>query len=64
MQERQALCEAIAGRVAADEAYGEIVQIRLMTGTHDAVAYLADGTVGQESEQARCRVVRVRGAVR
>ncbi|HEY0191223.1 MAG TPA: hypothetical protein VGC42_08900 [Kofleriaceae bacterium] len=58
LTDRQALCQAIAARVAADEDYREVVAIRLLWGQHDAVAYLADGTIGHETERARCAVAR------
>jgi hypothetical protein len=53
---RAALCAAIAARVARDAAYRDVVAIRLVSATHDAVAYLADGTVGAQAERARCDV--------
>jgi hypothetical protein len=56
--DRQALCQAIAARVAGDESYADVVSIRLVSATHDAVAYLADGTVGREIVRATCDVPR------
>ncbi len=52
------LCEAIAARVATDDARADIVSIRLVTGTHDAVEYLARDQVGRETEILRCAVKR------
>lgn len=52
------LCVAIAARVAADAARGDVVAIRLVTGTHDAVEYLARGQVGRETDILRCPVKR------
>jgi hypothetical protein len=52
------LCAAIAARVAADDTRGDITSIRLVSGTHDAVEYLARGQVGHETELVRCTVKR------
>ena len=56
--ERVALCRQIAARVAADDASADVVAIRIVTGTHDAVEYLAHGVIGRERERARCPVER------
>ena len=52
------LCAAIAERVAADDEHADVVAIRLVTGTHDAVEYLARDQVGNETELLRCPVTR------
>lgn len=52
------LCDAIAARVAADDSRADIVSIRFVTGTHDAVEYLARDQVGRETEILRCAVKR------
>lgn len=52
------LCHAIAARVAADDEQRDVVAIRLVTGTHDAVEYLARDQVGKETELLRCPVNR------
>jgi hypothetical protein len=52
------LCDSIAARVAADEEFRDVVAIRIVTGTHDAVEYLARGRIGTEIERARCPVPR------
>lgn len=57
-REASALCDAIAARVAADGALADIVAIRFVIGTHDAVDYLARGRVGRETELLRCTVKR------
>ena len=57
-KELDRLCEAIAARVAADDDYRDVVAIRIVTGTHDAVEYLARGKVGSETERTRCTVTR------
>ncbi len=53
-----ALCAAIAARVAADGDYADVVAIRIVTGTHDAVDFLVRDTLGREVERARCEVTR------
>lgn len=52
------LCTAIASRVANDDAFRDVVAIRIVTGTHDAVDYLARDQVGREVELLRCEVTR------
>jgi hypothetical protein len=55
----QALCEAIAGRVAA--AKGELagaVEIRILRGRHDSIAYFENGALGPEKRLGECRVPR------
>jgi hypothetical protein len=56
--DRAALCAAIAGRVAGDAGYRDVVAIQIVSGAHDAVAYLADGTIGAEHLLARCELRR------
>ena len=48
------LCEKIASRVAGDHDGAKLV--RIVTGTHDAVAYLIGGVIGREVERVRCPV--------
>jgi hypothetical protein len=56
---RAALCAAIAGRVAGDADYRDVVEIRIVRGTHDAVARIAHGAAAlREAVVARCDVVR------
>lgn len=51
------LCHRIAGRVAADEALGAVIEVRIVTGTHDSVAYLTGrDRVGRERLHVRCPV--------
>ena len=52
------LCDAIAARVARDETFADVVAVRIVTGTHDAVEYLARDTIGREVEHVRCAVQR------
>lgn len=52
------LCDQIAARVAADAELSDIAAIRLVSGTHDAVEYLARDRVGREVEHLRCAVRR------
>jgi hypothetical protein len=61
---RAALCTAIAARVARDDDYRDVVAIRLVSASHDAVAYLADGTIGAERVRATCPVLREAEAAR
>jgi hypothetical protein len=52
------LCDVIAARVAADDDFTDVVSIRIVTGTHEAVEYLARDRIGTEVERARCAVRR------
>ncbi|MDX2088962.1 MAG: hypothetical protein SFX73_13985 [Kofleriaceae bacterium] len=52
------LCASIAGRVAHDDRYAEVVRILIVSGSHDAVEYLVRGIRGREVERARCEVTR------
>jgi hypothetical protein len=52
------VCDAIARRVAADDEFADVAWIRIVTGTHDAVEYLARDHIGVESERVRCAVPR------
>lgn len=52
------LCKSIASRVRDDDEYTDVVAIRIVSGTHDALKYLADHVVGRESERTRCEVQR------
>jgi hypothetical protein len=53
------LCDAIAARVAADSDFANVVRVRIVTGTHDALLYLGpQATVGRELERLRCEVKR------
>jgi hypothetical protein len=52
------LCETIAARVATDEDFTDVVAIRIVTGTHDAVDYLSHAKIGVESELVHCEVRR------
>jgi hypothetical protein len=52
------MCRTIAARVAAEPAFHDIVTVRFVTGTHDAVEYLARGVVGHETELLHCEVTR------
>ena len=53
-----ALCATIAARVARDPALADVVEIRLVTATHDAVAYFTRGARAAEATRARCDVLR------
>ncbi|MEO8698902.1 MAG: hypothetical protein ABI867_02630 [Kofleriaceae bacterium] len=54
--ELAALCTRIADRVR--DADPDIVTIRIVTGTHDTIAYLVDAKLGPEVERIRCEVRR------
>lgn len=53
-----ALCAAIAARVAADDRFADVVAVQIVSGTHDAVAFLVHDVRGREIERARCEVRR------
>lgn len=53
-----ALCTAIASRVATLDDYRDVVTIRIVTGTHEAVDFLVRDQLGTEQERARCMVPR------
>lgn len=52
------LCVQIAARVASLPSYAEVVAIRIVDGTHDAVEYLVRDRIGTETERHRCKVPR------
>jgi hypothetical protein len=52
------LCRHIATAVADDPQRADVVEVRVVTGDEDAVAYLADGSFGPERLRARCAVER------
>ena len=54
----QRLCGEIAARVANDPAYRDVVAVRIVTGSHDAVDYLVHHHIGEERERLRCLVLR------
>ena len=56
--ELRASCERIAARVATRPAFADVVAVRIVTGTHDAIGYLAHDVIGREREHLRCPVVR------
>ncbi|HEY0479223.1 MAG TPA: hypothetical protein VGD37_17010 [Kofleriaceae bacterium] len=60
--ERAALCAAIAARVAGDADQRDVAEVRIVFGTHDAVALLEGGPPGPSDEEilARCDVPRGR----
>lgn len=52
------LCRQVADRVAAEDEVADVVELRLVEGRHDAIAFLVDGDVGSERVVARCGVPR------
>lgn len=53
-----ALCQTIAARVATLDRYRDVVRIKIVSGTHDAVEFLVRHEVGKEVERTRCEVKR------
>jgi hypothetical protein len=54
------LCRSIAGRIAAIRT-GELaaaVEVRILHGRHDSIAYFESGTLGEERALISCRVPR------
>lgn len=52
------LCLTIAGRVATLDSYAEVTEIRIVSGTHDAVDYLVRHVEGTEVIRTTCKVTR------
>src|SRR5688500_4390008 len=52
------LCATIATNVVEYDEFADVVAIRIVTGTHDAVDYLARDVVGREVVRSRCEVKR------
>ena len=55
---KMALCTQIAARVQADPGFADVILIRIVVGTHEAVEYLVRHAPGREVERARCPVTR------
>jgi len=53
-----ALCATIAARAARDDDFDDAATISIVTGRHDAVAYLVDQAPGHERVRATCAVPR------
>ena len=61
---RQALCQAIAARVATEPSYRDVEAVVILGGRHDAVEFVARGMRGEATGEvihARCAVVRSAG---
>jgi len=56
--ELMALCRRIAESVHPLDGYADVVTIRIVTGTHEAVEFLVRDRVGREVEKATCAVRR------
>lgn len=56
--ELPALCTTIASRVADLDRYADVTEIRIVSGTHDAVDYLVRHVEGPEVIRTTCRVTR------
>ena len=52
------LCATIADRVATVERYADVIEIWIVSGTHDAVDYLVRHIEGSEAIRTTCRVLR------
>jgi hypothetical protein len=52
------LCATIAGRVAEVARFADVVEIRIVTGTHDAVDFLMRDIRGTEVQHTSCQVPR------
>lgn len=52
------LCETIAARVATSDRYRDVVAIKIVSGTHDAVEFLVRDKLGPEVVRQRCVVKR------
>ena len=52
------LCETIAARVATLPRYADVTEIRIVSGTHDAVDYLVRHVEGTEVVRTTCGVRR------
>jgi hypothetical protein len=51
------LCKHIAGRVARTSSLRHVIEVRIVTGSHDAVAYLTGrDRVGSERLHGRCSI--------
>ncbi len=55
---QRALCDDIAARVARDVDLADVVELHVVTGTHEAVDYLVNHAPGQELTRVVCKVVR------
>ena len=56
--EVEPLCHRIAIAVAADPDHADVDVVRIVSGTHDAVALVVDGALGPELDYTRCPVPR------
>lgn len=58
-QATRTLCRSIAERVARHPDFAAVTEVRIVSGTHDAVAYLTgQDTLGREDVYGRCPVAR------
>ena len=53
-----ALCERIAKNVARVPEYRDVTRIRILTGTHESIAFLVDKKLGPEHQRTQCEVKR------
>jgi hypothetical protein len=52
------LCTSIAATVAADPAFADLASVRIVAGSHEAIALLVHGTRGVEHVRWQCPVAR------
>jgi hypothetical protein len=52
------LCERIAKNVTRDPEYADVTRIRILTGTHESIAFLVDQKLGPEHQRTQCEVKR------
>jgi len=52
------LCRSISERIAGDDDFDDVVEVHIVSGRYDAVAYLRHGRVGDERVRGRCEVKR------
>lgn len=52
------LCAEVASRLGGDGDLDAVTELRVVRGTHDAVGFLVDESLGQEQIVARCEVPR------
>ena len=57
-RELAALCAKVATTVAAVPRFADVIRIRILVGTHDAIDFLVRDQRGIEYERTRCEVQR------
>lgn len=57
-KELAALCAKVAANVTKVPRFDDVVRVRILSGTHDSIAFLVDGKLGPEYERTRCECSR------